>query len=336
MGGLGASGPPLQWGAMSASSDESLRGDVLPAPAPAGSAAPSAAHAWWLAARPYTLTVTLSPVVAGCMLAWLQTGRLHGLLALVTLLAAMCIQIGTNLLNDVGDYEKGADQPDRLGPPRAVASGWLPAAAVRRAGFLAMGGAFLLGIVLAGVGGWPIVATGLLALVCGWAYTSGPRPIAYGPWGEVFVWCFFGLAAVGGTFWLQAGVPTAHVWWMGHAMGAFAAAVMLVNNTRDRATDVRAGKRTLAVRLGLPASRLLYAGAMLFPFVILPLIGPAANSPWMALPLVMLVPALRQVTDVVRHAPGKGYNRVLARTGMVQLGFVLTWAATQGLAGAAA
>ena len=224
---------------------------LTPASAQALSGArPPAWRAWILAARPHTLGVTVAPVLAACALAWSERGRWMAGVALLTLLAAMLIQIGTNLLNDVGDFERGADGADRLGPQRATAMGWLRAEQVRRAGFGALGVAFLFGVLLATVGGWPIVWLGLVALLCGWAYTAGPWPIAYSAFGEVFVWVFFGLAAVLGTYFLQTGTLSGAAWMLGHMMGAFASAVMLVNNTRDAASDARAGKRTLAVRLG--------------------------------------------------------------------------------------
>ena len=280
-----------------------------------------------LAARPHTLGVTLAPVLAACVLAWQEQGRWHAGIAPLTLLAAMLIQIGTNLLNDVGDFERGADGSDRLGPQRATAMGWLSARQVRRAGLGALATAFLLGIVLAFAGGWPIVVLGLGALLCGWAYTAGPWPIAYSAFGEVFVWVFFGLAAVLGTYFLQAGTLSSAAWLMGHMMGAFASAVMLVNNTRDAATDARVGKRTLAVRLGLGGSRALYASCLALPFLLLPWVGVR----WHWLPLLALPLAATLVWRFVRQEPGRGHNLILARTAQLQLLFAVLWSLGQVL-----
>lgn len=286
--------------------------------------APTRARAWLLAARPHTLGVTVSAVLMACVLGWQQTGRFQLSLALVILAAAMLIQIGTNLLNDVGDYESGTDTAGRLGPDRATAMGWLTPHAVRRAGAVALLLAFALGLALAWQGGWPIVALGLLSLLCGWAYTAGPLPISRGPFGELFVWVFFGLAAVLGTVWLQTGTLPHAAWLAGHAMGAWAAAVMLVNNTRDAATDASTGRRTLAVVLGLGGSRCLYAVLVLLPFFLLLWLnrytGLIVWAPWVLLPL-----ALQQTARLVHWAPDRRYNQLLARTAHLQLGYVLLW-----------
>ncbi|RRD55949.1 1,4-dihydroxy-2-naphthoate octaprenyltransferase [Comamonadaceae bacterium OH2545_COT-014] len=281
-------------------------------------AAPSRSLAWLQAARPHTLSLSVAPVVAGCALAWAQGATPRWGLAAITLLAAMLIQVATNLLNDVGDFERGADGADRLGPPRATAQGWLAAAAVRRAGLGALAVAFLLGLGLVWAGGWPIAALGLVSLACGWCYTAGPRPIAYGPLGEGFVWAFFGMAAVAGTFWLQAGALTPAALWLGHMLGALAAGVMLVNNTRDAATDARAGKHTLAVRLGPVGCRVLYALLLAQPYLCWPwLAGHATPAPpawpWLTLPW-----ALWLCVQLWRQPAGRGLNPLLAHTARLQ------------------
>jgi 1,4-dihydroxy-2-naphthoate octaprenyltransferase len=214
--------------------------------------------AWWLAVRPQTLTVSLVPVILGHALAWSQQGVLHWWLALLALLVALLIQIGTNLHNDVADFERGIDTPERLGPPRATAMGWLPAAAVRRGAWIAFALAFNFGVYLAYHGGWPIVLIGLASLLAGWAYTGGPRPIGYTPLGEVFVLLFFGLVAVGGSYYLQTLSISPAALLAGAMVGLFAAAVITVNNTRDLDTDRRAGRRTLAVVLGRRAAGWVY------------------------------------------------------------------------------
>jgi len=284
---------------------------------------PSPRQAWWQALRPRTLPVAAAPVLATCALAWAETGQLRWLTALVILAAALLIQIGTNLLNDVGDFERGTDTPDRLGPPRATAMGWLTATQVKRAGFGVLGWAFLLGIYLVWLGGWPIVGLGLASLFCAWAYTGGPKPIAYGPFGEIFVWLFFGLGAVLGTYYLQTGALSAAALVLANILGLFAAAVIVVNNTRDREGDFRAGKRTLAVRIGLKACRVEYGVLMLLPFALLgglALVGPrlAALLPWLALPL-----AIGLVRRFARQQPGPGYNLLLGQTARFQLIFSL-------------
>ena len=278
--------------------------------------------AWMLAARPHTLGVTLSGVLAACTLAWHQKGGLDWPVAIVTFLAAILIQIATNLFNDAGDYESGIDRGERLGPDRAVAKGWLGTRQVKQAGLGCLALAFVLGVYLVVVGGWPIVLLGLVALFCGWAYTLGPAPISHGPLGEIFVWVFFGLAAVLGTYYLQTGTLSRQIWILGHMMGAFASAVMLVNNTRDAASDVLAGKYTLAVRIGLPACRLLYAGMLAVPYLLA--LSQARHwahvLPHLTLPLAVLL-----VYRMASWPPSKRYNWLLARTAHLQLAFTVLW-----------
>lgn len=277
---------------------------------------------WLLATRPHTLLLTLTPVLCGA--AWvLAQGRplRAGVLAL-TLLAALVIQVAVNLLNDAGDAARGADGPERLGPPRATAQGWLPAQAVRRAGLGALALALLLGLPLAWVGGWPIVGLGLLSLYAAWAYTSGPRPLAWGAWGEVLVWLYFGVAAVAGTVWLQTGTLAPGAMLTGAQLGALAAAVLLVNNVRDAATDARAGRRTLALRLGLRASRALYAALLLAPFALQQHQMPGTPAPLLALPLAAWL-----IWRLAVAPPGRGHNRLLAGTAWLQALFAALLAA---------
>lgn len=284
---------------------------------PAGSPAnrPSVAYAWWQALRPKTLLVSFSPVLVGTALAYSQTQVWKPAIALVALLAAMLIQIGTNLHNDVSDFERGADTPDRLGPPRATAMGWLSAAAVRRGAWGAFVLAFLLGVLLVMHGGWPIVVIGLCSLLAGWAYTGGSRPVAYGPLGELFVLLFFGFCAVGGSYYLQTMSFSLDAIWVSLALGSFAAAVISVNNTRDLDTDARAGKRTLAVRLGRAAMRRVYALELAFPFVLLLplLLGTLTLLPTMALPVAV---SLYRRFSAMKE--GAGFNRLLAETARLQ------------------
>jgi 1,4-dihydroxy-2-naphthoate octaprenyltransferase len=277
--------------------------------------------AWFLACRPKTLTVSLSPVVVGSAVAWHDSGVLLWLPLLAAALGAAFIQIGTNLFNDVGDFLRGTDTPGRLGPKRAAAEGWLSAQAIRAGAWLAFALAFLCGIYLVWHGGWPIVAIGLCSLAAGWAYTGGPKPIAYGPLGEVFVFLFFGLVAVGGSYYLQTLDLRAGALLAAALVGLHAAAVITVNNYRDHDGDAANGKNTLAVRLGRPATRHLYAAQMLAPYLLLPLL---ADLGWPALlPLLSLPLALRLISRFYREAPGPVFNNILAATAGLQLVFAL-------------
>lgn len=279
---------------------------------------PGSAAAWFLACRPKTLTVSLAPVLLGTALAWHELGSVRWLVFLAAVLGAAGIQIGTNLFNDVGDFLRGTDRPGRIGPARATAEGWLTPRAVLRGAWASFALAFVCGIYLVAVGGWPIVAIGLASLVAGWAYTGGPAPIAYRPLGELFVLIFFGLLAVGGTYYLQSGGISPAAGLLGAMLGLQAAAVITVNNYRDRADDAASGKRTLAVVLGSAGTRLLYAAEVLLPFLLAPalqgLLGPSVWACWLALPL-----ALRLIGRFWREAPGPGFNRLLAATAGLQL-----------------
>ena len=277
--------------------------------------------AWFLACRPKTLSVSLSPVLVGTAVAWHDSATLLWLPLLAAALGAAFIQIGTNLFNDVGDFLRGTDTPGRLGPKRATAEGWLTPDMVKAGAWLSFALAFLCGIYLVWHGGWPIVAIGLASLAAGWAYTGGPKPIAYGPLGEVFVFLFFGLVAVGGSYYLQTLTLTPMALIAGALVGIHAAAVITVNNYRDLDGDAKNGKNTLAVRLGRPAIRRLYAAQMLAPFALLPLL---ASLGWpAALPLLSLPLAVKLIRRFYRTAPGPVFNGILAATAGLQLVFAI-------------
>jgi len=277
---------------------------------------PGRLRAWFLACRPKTLTISLSPVLVGTAIAWQQSGQLLWLPLLAAALGAAFIQIGTNLFNDVGDFLRGTDQPGRVGPRRATAEGWLTPATVKAGAWTSFALAFACGIYLVGHGGWPIIAIGLASLAAGWSYTSGPKPIAYGPLGELFVLVFFGLVAVAASHYLQTLSLSPVALLAGTLLGLHAAAVITVNNYRDLDGDAASGKRTLAVRLGRPATRWLYTAEILAPYALLPLLGT-----WLA--LLSLPLALWLIRRFHRETPGPAFNRLLAATAGLQLLFAL-------------
>jgi 1,4-dihydroxy-2-naphthoate octaprenyltransferase len=290
----------------------------------AAAATPTPLRAWWAAARPATLSIAVVPVVVGTALAWRDAATIDWIVALVALVAAMLIQIGTNLFNDVGDYERGADLPDRLGPPRATAMGWLLPADVRRAAATSFGLALVLGAYLVSVGGWPILAIGLASVAAGIAYTGGPRPIAYTASGEFFVFVFFGIVATTGSHFLQADrfAPAALI--AGTILGALAAAVLVVNNYRDLDSDLRAGKITLAVRIGRAATRVEFAALVAAAFALVPLLGSVTQAgAWVALPLAAAPFAAALVVGFWRAPITTALNLFLKRTAQLQLAFGL-------------
>ncbi len=223
---------------------------------------------WLLAFRPKTLPAAIAPVLLGVSLA-VHDGRFLWPVALVTLLAALLIQIGTNLANDLFDFLKGTDTEERVGPTRATQAGLITPHEMKRGTAVTFGLAILLGFYLAWVGGWPIVWIGLASIAAGVAYTGGPYPLGYHGWGDVFVMLFFGLIAVPGTYYLQTGRVTGDSLLLGVAMGAMSTAILVVNNLRDIETDAKTGKRTLAVRLGKTFSRLEYT-TLLFAAYLIP------------------------------------------------------------------
>ena len=278
--------------------------------------------AWFLACRPKTLPVSLSPVLLGTAIAWHDKGQILWLPLLAAALGAIFIQIGTNLFNDVGDFLRGTDTPDRLGPKRATAEGWLTPARVKTGAWLAFTLAFLCGTYLVWHAGWPIVLIGLASLGAGWAYTGGRRPIAYGPLGELFVFLFFGLIAVGGSYYLQTLSLTPISLLAGALIGLHAAAVISVNNYRDLDGDAKNGKNTLAVRLGRPAMQQVFRIEILSPYVLLPLLGLQESlGRYIWLPLLALPIAWRLIQAFRKTTPGVLFNTILARTAAHQLLF---------------
>jgi 1,4-dihydroxy-2-naphthoate octaprenyltransferase len=210
-----------------------------------------------MAARPKTLPAAVAPVAAGTGLAAFH-GVAVALPALAALVGAVLIQIATNLANDYYDHVRGGDTPDRVGPVRVTQAGLLPASSVRVGMIVTLGLAFLVGVYLVAVAGWPIVVIGLASLACAVLYTAGPYPLAYHGLGDVFVFVFFGLVAVGGTYYVQGLAWPADAVLAGMALGALTTAILIVNNLRDLPTDARAGKRTLAVRIGRRATQVEY------------------------------------------------------------------------------
>src|SRR5664279_3832881 len=229
----------------------------------------STLRAWAIASRPHTLTIGVTPVLVGCALAFADTGRVDVLLMVLSMLGALLLQAGTNLDNDVSDFERGTDRAGRLGLPRATALGLLTPRQVRGASRACFVLATAIGLVLSWRSGWPIFVAGLAAAAAALSYSGGPRPISYTPFGDVVVWLFFGLVAVTGTYYLQTLAVGAGVLVAATIVGLPAAAVLVVNNYRDLEPDRAVGKRTLAVTLGRAFSRWQYATLLLAPFALL-------------------------------------------------------------------
>lgn len=276
---------------------------------------------WITAARPRTLTLSVMPVVLGTALAWASNRKIDAFAVLAACLGSMFIQVGTNLHNDAADLERGGDGPDRLGPPRVTASGLLSGASVKRGAIVCFAIAAVFGIYLVTVGGWPILVLGVLSILSGWAYTGGPLPIAYTPLGELFVIVFFGIGAVGGTYWLCAADLAAPALAGGVALGLLTGAVLLVNNHRDVEADARVGRRTLAIVAGPQFTTWIYTGFMLVPYALLPFIGHALPHGHVWPAFAALPPTLLLIYRFAHEPPGCGFNRILVQTVQIQFLF---------------
>jgi 1,4-dihydroxy-2-naphthoate octaprenyltransferase len=280
------------------------------------SSQPSAFQAWMLAIRPKTLPAGAMPVVIGSALA-AADGVFRPLPALVALICALGIQIATNFINEIYDFRKGADTAERLGPTRTVAAGIISERTMTRVSITLGVSVFVLGLYLVAIGGWPILLIGVLSLLFAWAYTGGPFPIAYSGLGDVFVFIFFGLVAVGGTYYVQAFSLPMPVLVAAAAPGAFSVCILLVNNIRDIATDRKVGKMTLPARIGAPAARALYVALTVLAYAVpFWLVVRAGYSPWSLLSLVSLPLAVGMVRTLYA-SEGRALNAVLAGTGKV-------------------
>ncbi len=272
---------------------------------------------WMQAARPRTLPAAIAPVLVGTALAWSE-GAFVAPAALACLAFALLVQIGTNYANDYYDFVKGADTAERVGPRRAVASGLVKPATMRAAMIGVFAAAFLAGLTLLGYGGWPLLAIGVASIVCGVAYTGGPYPLGYNGLGDVFVFVFFGLVAVGATFFVQAGRVGAEAMIAGTGVGVLAVNILLVNNYRDVETDVKAGKRTLVVRWGRAFARKQFAAAHLVAVaavVALSLRGAAAMAPAAVVALAAAAAGVMQTRQLAAATTPAECIALLGRTG---------------------
>lgn len=280
---------------------------------------------WIEAARPKTLWASVAPVIIGTAMAY-SDGKWDPLVAILTLLSAVMIQIGTNFANDYYDHFKGADTPDRIGPVRATGSGLVKPATMKIAFFLAFGLSVLFGLYLISIGGWPIIIIGTLSILFGILYTGGPFPLGYKGLGELFVLIFFGPVAVGGTYYLQTLEINLTVILAGLSPGLISTALLTVNNLRDIHTDEKAGKRTLAVRFGPIFARTEYFVsiliACLMPLVLL-IVDP--GHPYSLAAILVIILAGHPVKSVLFDEISPELNIALASTGKILLLYSLVF-----------
>ncbi len=279
---------------------------------------PKRLSVWIAASRPRTLTAAIVPVMVGLAIAS-RVRRIDWIVAIVTLAAALLIQIGTNLANDYYDFVKGADSHDRLGPQRVTQAGLVAPATVRNATFGVLGVAAILGLYLVSVGGWPILLVGVFSIICAIAYTAGPWPLAYHGLGEVFVFIFFGVVAVNGTVFLQTRQLDALALAASVPVSCLVTAILVVNNLRDIASDARSGKRTVAVRIGAEATKVEYFALVCTAFISLLMLSVMAG-PRTLLALGALPLAVRDMT-ALRRREGAALNASLAGAARLHLVF---------------
>ncbi|HVC85079.1 MAG TPA: 1,4-dihydroxy-2-naphthoate polyprenyltransferase [Solirubrobacteraceae bacterium] len=276
-----------------------------------------------MAARPRTLPAAIAPVLVGTSLA-IRYGTFHPIAFIAALLGAILIQIGTNLSNDYSDARRGADSDERIGPVRVTAGGLVPPRQVLIATYLTFGAAVLCGAYLIAVAGWALLAVGAASILAGVLYTGGPRPYGYEGLGEVFVFLFFGLVAVTGSYFVQRRDLPWQAFVLAVPVGLLISAILVVNNARDIDTDRRAGKRTLAVRLGRERTRVLFGAMIAVAFVTswVPWFA-GALSPWLFVTAASAPLAVGVVQTVRTHADGPSLNQALARTAKLALVFCL-------------
>ncbi len=270
-------------------------------------------QAWLLASRPRTLPAAVAPVFVGSALA-VQAGMFHWPSALAALFVAVALQIAANFANDLGDYQRGADVPGRVGPTRATSAGLISPGAMSAGMWLTFGAAAAAGLYLVWRGGLPALVVGAASILAGLAYTLGPFPLGYYGLGDLAVFIFFGLIGVVGTYYVQALGVTALSVVAAIPVGALVTAILVVNNVRDTDTDRETGKHTLAVLLGRRGARLefliLLSAAYLTPIVLLLWFdqGGWILLPWLTLPIA--VSLTRQVFTVL----GRPLNKALGGT----------------------
>jgi 1,4-dihydroxy-2-naphthoate octaprenyltransferase len=290
---------------------------------------------WVAGARPRTLPAAVVPVLVGtaCAVGEADSGLIWWRAA-CALVVALAIQIATNYANDYSDGIRGTDADGRrVGPVRLVGQGLAAPAKVKRAAFASFGVAAVAGLALTVAVGPELLIVGAASILAGWFYTGGPRPYGYAGLGEVFVFAFFGLVATIGSTYVQTESISGLAVGAAIPVGFLATALLVVNNLRDIPGDTAVGKRTLAVRMGDGATRVLYVALLVGAFVAVPLVAGLGGRPAGAVSLIAIVFAQRPVTAVLSGGRGPALIPVLAATGRVQLVFGVLFAIGLAISG---
>ncbi len=277
---------------------------------------------WWLAIRPKTLPAAASGVVMGCALAWISHS-FQILPALAALCVALLLQMGSNVANDVYDFERGADTSEGHGPFRVTQAGLMDPVQMKRGMWIIFSFAAFIGFYLAYLHGWLVIVLGAAAIASAIAYTGGPFPLGYYGLGDLFVFIFFGLMCVAGTYYVQTGTVSVAAWWMSVPIGLMVTDILVVNNLRDLEHDRVAHKRTLAVLIGERWTRIQYVVLMTISFLLLPVLIWSGVLPAYTLLAWLSLPLAWRSTQLVLTQHGRPLNAALAGTGQAALAFSL-------------
>lgn len=280
-------------------------------------------RAWFLAMRPRTLPVSLPPILVGTALASKQIEQINWTLVVFTLLVSLAVQIGTNLVNDAIDFKKGADAPGRLGPKRMTQEGLLSYGQVLGAGCFCFALALIFGIPLMMVGGWPLFLILIVSVACGYLYTGGPFPLAYTGISDLFILIFFGWVSTGAVYFLQTGRLSFACFLAATQIGLLAIVPHAINNLRDRISDARVNKKTLAVRFGARFARLEMTFLSFIPFCLGFIWLAKGNMAMAFLPCLALPPVIANLRSIWKTEPSSIYNQFLAKSALCQLLFGL-------------
>ncbi len=270
---------------------------------------------WFIASRPKTLPAAIAPVVAGSATAY-HENVFEPVPALLALLVSLFIQIGTNFVNDYGDFKKGADKEKRVGPQRFLSLGIITPQQIKKAIVISFSIAFIIGLFLVWRGGLPALAVGVASILAGIAYTAGPFPLAYNGLGDVFVLVFFGFVATAGTYYVQALTVSPLALWVSLPVGLLITNILVVNNYRDADSDKLVGKKTLAVLFGKNFSRVQYVASIFLSYAILVYLYFAFKLSLAIFLPFLLLPAAFKLIKQIYNETGKALNLTLARTAM--------------------
>jgi 1,4-dihydroxy-2-naphthoate polyprenyltransferase len=277
-------------------------------------------HPWLLAIRPKTLSASLAPTLVGSALAFKSDHLFSLWLFVFILLAILFLQIATNLINDLIDFEKGTDTAERIGPTRVTQSGLISKSTVKKMAVVSLVGATICIIPLVIKGGIPILIIGIISLFLAYAYTGGPFPLSYTGFGDIFVFLFFGVVAVASIYFLQTNHLSFSAFVDGTQIGLLATVLIAINNLRDRAQDIKANKKTLAVRFGEKFAKTEIVLLIICSFVLQ--LYWLKTSVWaFALPLLTLPLGIKIIRGTINNPPSSFYNSLLAIAGTLQLSF---------------